>query len=121
MAFIPYYPLASGMLTGKYRRGMDLPSDTRLTDGFMVTAEARDRLFSDRTFARLEALDKFATDRGHSLLELAIGWLLANPAVATVIAGAAKPGQAASNASAANWRLSLDEAKQATQALLAAT
>ena len=121
MAFIPYYPLASGMLTGKYRRGMDLPSDTRLTDGLMVTAEARDRLFSDRTFARLEALDKFATDRGRTLLELAIGWLLAHPSVATVIAGAAKPGQAASNAAAADWRLSLDEANQATQALSAAT
>jgi aryl-alcohol dehydrogenase-like predicted oxidoreductase len=120
MAFIPYYPLASGMLTGKYRRGMTLPSDTRLTDGLMITAEARDRLFSDRTFARLEALDSFASSRGHSLLELAIGWLLAQPAVATVIAGAAKPGQAESNASAAGWHLSLDEANQATQALLEA-
>jgi aryl-alcohol dehydrogenase-like predicted oxidoreductase len=109
------------MLTGKYRRGMDLPSDTRLTDGLMVTAQARDRLFSDRTFARLEALDKFATDRGRTLLELAIGWLLAHPSVATVIAGAAKPGQAASNAAAADWRLSPDEANQATQAVLAAT
>ncbi len=121
MAFIPYYPLASGMLTGKYRRGMALPSDTRLTDGLMVTAEARERLFSERTFARLEALEQFASDRGHSLLELAIGWLLADPCVATVIAGAAKPGQAMSNAAAAGWRLSLDEANQATQALLAAT
>jgi aryl-alcohol dehydrogenase-like predicted oxidoreductase len=99
---------------------MDLPSDTRLTDGVMVTAEARERLFSDKTFARLEALDAFATVRGHSLLELAIGWLLAQPTVATVIAGAAKPGQASSNAAAAGWRLSLDDANQATQALLAA-
>ena len=64
MAFIPYYPLASGMLTGKYRRGMALPSDTRLTDGLMITAEARERLFSDRTFARLEALEKFRVGPG---------------------------------------------------------
>jgi aryl-alcohol dehydrogenase-like predicted oxidoreductase len=117
MAFIPYYPLASGMLTGKYRRGMDLPSDTRLTDGLIVSAEARDRLFSQKTFARLEALDKFAAERGHSLLELAVGWLLAQPGVATVIAGAARPGQAASNAGAAGWRLSLDEANLAVEAL----
>jgi aryl-alcohol dehydrogenase-like predicted oxidoreductase len=119
-AFIPYYPLASGMLTGKYRRGMDLPSGTRLTDGLMVSAEARKRLFSDRTFNRLEALEKFASDRGHSLLELAIGWLLAQPSVATIIAGAAKPGQASSNAGAAGWRLSLEEANEATQTVLAA-
>ncbi len=61
VSFIPYYPLASGMLTGKYRRGMALPSDTRLTDGFMVTAESRAKLFSDKTFARLEALEAFAS------------------------------------------------------------
>jgi aryl-alcohol dehydrogenase-like predicted oxidoreductase len=117
MAFIPYYPLASGMLTGKYRRGMELPSDTRLTDGLIVSAEARNRLFSDTTFARLEALEKFATERGHSLLELAVGWLLAQAGVATVIAGAAKAGQVSSNAGAAAWRLSPDEANQAVEAL----
>jgi aryl-alcohol dehydrogenase-like predicted oxidoreductase len=105
------------MLTGKYRRGMELPADTRLTDGLIVTAEARDHLFSDKTFARLEALDKFAVERGHSLLELAIGWLLAQPGVATVIAGAAKPGQVSSNAGAAGWRLSPDEADLAVEAL----
>jgi len=120
MAFIPYYPLASGMLTGKYRRGMELPTDTRLTDGFMVTGEARAKLFSERTFARLEALETFAAERGHTLLELAIGWLLAQPTVATVIAGAAKPGQASSNAAASTWRLSAEEAKLATETLLAA-
>ena len=117
MAFIPYYPLASGMLTGKYRRGMPLPSDTRLTDGRMVGPDARERLFSDRTFARLDALEGFAGERGHSLLELAIGWLLAQPRVASVIAGAAKPGQVASNAAATGWRMSLAEADQATQTM----
>ena len=118
--FIPYFPLASGMLTGKYQRGMELPNDTRLTDGHMVNAEARERLFSERTFNRLEALQKFAAERGHSLLELAFGWLLAQPTVSTVIAGAAKPGQATSNAAAAGWRLSRGEADEAMQVVLAA-
>jgi aryl-alcohol dehydrogenase-like predicted oxidoreductase len=120
IAFIPYYPLASGMLTGKYRRGSELPSSTRLTDGVAVGAEARERLFSDKTFARLEALDEFATSRGHTLLELAFAWLLAQPAVATVIAGAARAGQASSNARAADWRLSREEAAEATRVLIEA-
>jgi aryl-alcohol dehydrogenase-like predicted oxidoreductase len=120
MAVIPYYPLASGMLTGKYSRREALPSDTRLTDGFMVGREARERLFSDKTFARLEALEQFASARQHSLLELAIGWLLAHPAVATVIAGAAKPGQAFSNARAAGWQLSPEDARQIVDTVIAA-
>jgi aryl-alcohol dehydrogenase-like predicted oxidoreductase len=115
MAFIPYYPLASGMLTGKYRRGQPMPSGTRLAE--QVTDEARERLFSERTFARLEALEAFAAERGHTLLELAFGWLLAQPTVATVIAGAAKPGQAAANAAAGGWRLTPDEAAAATDAV----
>jgi aryl-alcohol dehydrogenase-like predicted oxidoreductase len=112
MAFIPYYPLASGMLTGKYRRD-SVPSGTRLAD--QVTPEAQARLFSEKTFARLEALDAFARERGHTLLELAIGWLLAQPAVSTVIAGAAKPGQAAANAAGAQWHLTPEDAALATQ------
>lgn len=120
LSFIPYHPLASGMLTGKYRRTEALPSDTRLTDGLMVTAEARARLFSEKTFARLEALEGFAGERGHALLELAFAWLLAQPTVATVIAGAARPGQVSANAAAASWRLPPAEAVQATQAVLTA-
>jgi aryl-alcohol dehydrogenase-like predicted oxidoreductase len=107
MAFIPYYPLASGMLTGKYRRGQPLPAATRLSE--QVAPAARERIFSDRAFDRLEALDAFATERGHTLLELAFAWLLGHPSVATVIAGAAKPGQAASNAGAGGWTLTPDE------------
>jgi aryl-alcohol dehydrogenase-like predicted oxidoreductase len=116
MAFIPYYPLASGMLTGKYRRGEPLPGDTRLSE--QVTEDARARLLSDRTFARLEALEVFAQARGHTLLELAFAWLLAQPTVATVIAGAAKPGQAAANASAAGWQLTRDDAAAAVQVIV---
>ena len=120
MTFVPYYPLASGMLTGKYRRGTSLPKDTRLTDGRMVTPDARERLFSERTFARLEALEQFAADRGHSLLELAVGWLRAQPTVATVLAGAARPGQASSNAAAVGWKLSTPEVEAATRTVVEA-
>jgi aryl-alcohol dehydrogenase-like predicted oxidoreductase len=119
LAFIPYYPLASGMLTGKYRRG-DVPSSgTRLTD--QVSDQARQRLFSDRTFDRLEALEAYAAAQGRTILELAFAWLLAQPAVATVIAGAAKPGQAAANAAAGEWRLSRDEAAAVTRVVEQAT
>ena len=114
MAFIPYYPLASGMLTGKYRRDAR-PSGTRLAD--QVTPEAQARLFSEKTFARLDALEAFARERDHTLLELAVAWLLAQPTVATVIAGAAKPGQAAANAAAAQWRLTPEDAALATDAV----
>jgi aryl-alcohol dehydrogenase-like predicted oxidoreductase len=119
MAFIPYYPLASGMLTGKYRRG-DLPAGgTRLTD--QLGDDARQRLFSNRTFDRLEALEAYAAARGRTLLELAFAWLLAQPTVATVIAGAAKPGQASANAAGGGWRLTDDEAAEVTRVVVEAT
>jgi aryl-alcohol dehydrogenase-like predicted oxidoreductase len=120
VAIIPYYPLASGMLTGKYRRGSELPVGTRLTDGVMLDEAARNQLFSEKMFGRLEALEDFAATRGHTLLELAFAWLLAQPAVGTVIAGAARAGQAAANAMAGNWRISHDEAMAAVEALLQA-
>jgi aryl-alcohol dehydrogenase-like predicted oxidoreductase len=112
MAFIPYYPLASGMLTGKYRRGEDRPTGTRLTD--QLGADAQARVFSERAFARVEALEAYAAERGRTLLELAIGWLLGQPAVATVIAGAARPGQVRANSEASDWVLSPDEVAEAT-------
>ncbi|HLH47277.1 MAG TPA: aldo/keto reductase [Acidimicrobiales bacterium] len=112
MAFVPYYPLASGMLTGKYRRGAVPRSGTRLTD--QVDDSVRERLFSERAFDRLEALSAWAAERGHTVLELAIAWLLAQPTVPTVIAGAAKPGQASANAAAGSWRLTPEEAAEVT-------
>jgi aryl-alcohol dehydrogenase-like predicted oxidoreductase len=111
--FIPYYPLASGVLTGKYRRDEPLPPGTRLVE--QLTEAARRRVLSERTFDRLEALDAFATARGHTLLELAFGWLLGHPQVASVIAGAARPGQPVANASAASWRMTPDEVAAATR------
>jgi aryl-alcohol dehydrogenase-like predicted oxidoreductase len=115
LVFIPYYPLASGMLTGKYRRDEAPPAGTRLTE--QVSDDARARLLSDRTFTRLEALDRWAAARDHSLLELAFAWLLGHATVSTVIAGAAKPGQASANARTAGWDLTADEVADVTEAV----
>src|SRR5690606_36606846 len=105
IAFIPYWTLASGLLTGKYHRGEPAPAGTRL-----ATASWRFAVFlSDENLARVEALRDFAEARNRSLLDLAFSWLLSSPAVASVIAGASKPEQIRSNAAATGWRLSPDE------------
>ena len=101
LGVLPYFPLASGLLTGKYKRGRPRPEGTRLTD--------RDDVFDDATFDRLEALEAFAEERGVSLLDVAIGGLLAQPAVASVIAGATKPEQVRANAAAGEWQPSDDD------------
>jgi aryl-alcohol dehydrogenase-like predicted oxidoreductase len=98
---LPYFPLASGLLTGKYRRGQPRPEGTRLA--------TRDEVFTDETFDRLEALEAFAEQRGVSLLSVAIGGLLAQPAIASVIAGATKPDQVRANAAAGEWEPSADD------------
>lgn len=100
MAFLPYFPLASGMLTGKYRRGQATPAGARIEAGGRF-----DDLLSTRNLEVVEALIAFAAARRHSLLELAISWLLSRPQVASVIAGATSPEQVATNARAAGWRL----------------
>jgi aryl-alcohol dehydrogenase-like predicted oxidoreductase len=92
---LPFFPLASGLLTGKYRRGQPRPPGTRLSD--------REGVFTDETFDRLEALEEFALERGLTLLHVAIGGLLAQPAIASVIAGATKPEQVRANVAAAEW------------------
>ncbi len=92
---LPYFPLASGLLTGKYRRGEQRPEGTRLYD--------REAVFTDETFDRLEALEEFAKERGLTLLQVAIGGLLAQPAIASVIAGSTKPEQVRANVEAAEW------------------
>ena len=113
VSFIPYYPLASGVLTGKYMREQPAPWGSRLRE--QLTDDVRARILSERTFDRVEALDAFARDRDHTLLELAFGWLLGHPAVATVIAGAARPGQVAANAAAAGWAMTPDEVDAVTR------
>jgi aryl-alcohol dehydrogenase-like predicted oxidoreductase len=102
MAVIPYFPLASGMLTGKYRRGAPPPAGSRIESWKHLGAT----LFTPENFERVERLQSFAAARGHSVGELAIAWLLARPPVASVIAGATRATQIEANTRAADWVLS---------------
>jgi aryl-alcohol dehydrogenase-like predicted oxidoreductase len=103
IAFIPYFPLAKGLLTGKYRQGQHAPAGSRLQ------SQRGDRLLTDHNLAVVEELIEFSGSRGHTILELAFSWLLARPAVASVIAGATSPEQVRSNAAAAGWKLTVAE------------
>ncbi len=109
LGFIPYFPLASGVLTGKYRRNQSPPDGTRLAG---MPAERRDDALTDKVFDRVEALDAYARNQGHTLLELAIAWLLARPTVTSVIAGATRPEQVQANAAAAGWTLTDDNLRE---------
>jgi aryl-alcohol dehydrogenase-like predicted oxidoreductase len=102
IGILPYFPLANGFLTGKYRRGQDAPDGTRL-------AENDRGMLSDANFDILEGLETFAQARDHTILDLAFAWLLANPAVTSVIAGATKPEQVAANAATVGWKLSPED------------
>jgi aryl-alcohol dehydrogenase-like predicted oxidoreductase len=95
IGYVPFFPLASGLLTGKYRRGEPGPDGARLSD--------RDQIATPAQFDLIEALESYAAQRGVSLLDVAIGGLLADEVVSTVIAGATKPEQVHTNASAARW------------------
>jgi aryl-alcohol dehydrogenase-like predicted oxidoreductase len=97
---VPFYPLASGFLTGKYRRGEAPPPGSRLASG-----DKFDRVATDENFDKIEALEKFAVEHDHTLTELAIAWLLAQRAVTSVIAGAMKPEQVIANVASAAWTL----------------
>jgi len=105
IGYLPYYPLASGMLSGKYTRGEDAPAGTRLVH-FGAGAGG---ILSDRNFDIVDAATAWAGERGHSVLELALAWLAAKPVVASVIAGATSPAQVRANAAAATWVLAPDE------------
>jgi aryl-alcohol dehydrogenase-like predicted oxidoreductase len=102
VAYLPYFPLASGRLTGKYRRGEPVPEGSRLAGW---SQEVRAELLSDAAFDRIDALTRFADERGHTLLELAFAWLLAKRPVASVIAGATTAEQVRANVEASTWRL----------------
>jgi aryl-alcohol dehydrogenase-like predicted oxidoreductase len=103
LAYLPYFPLASGRLTGKYRRTEAVPDGSRL--GRWYDDEERADALSDEVFDRVEALERFATAHGHTLLELAFAWLLGHGPVASVIAGATSAEQVRSNVAAAGWTL----------------
>ncbi len=105
LGLLPYFPLASGLLTGKYRAGAALPEGTRLAN----TERLRDRFATDANWPRVQKLEAFAATRGKSLLALAFSWLLARPGVASVIAGATRPEQVEQNAAAGGWTLTAGE------------
>jgi aryl-alcohol dehydrogenase-like predicted oxidoreductase len=105
LGLLPFFPLASGVLTGKYRRNEPLPSGTRLANA----ARLADRYLTERNWPVAERLGDFAEQRGHTLLELAFSWLLAQAPVASVIAGATRPEQLEQNVKAGGWVLSAEE------------
>ena len=104
LALVPYFPLASGLLTGKYRKGQPMPLGTRLSDPRFSA-----RFANQQNFEVVEQLAAFCAERGRTMLELALGWLLARPFVASVIAGATSPEQVRQNADALGWQLTADE------------
>jgi aryl-alcohol dehydrogenase-like predicted oxidoreductase len=103
VGLLPYFPLASGLLTGKYRRGEPLPEGSRLQAWGMGEA------LTDRVFDVVEGLEAFAAERDLTLLDVAIGGLAAKPAVASVIAGATSAAQVAGNVAAGSWRPTAEE------------
>jgi aryl-alcohol dehydrogenase-like predicted oxidoreductase len=103
MAFLPYFPLASGLLTGKYRKGQKPPERSRAADAWGP------QVFTEKNLAIVESLIEFAESRNHTILELAFAWLLSHTPVASVIAGASKPEQVRANTKAPNWQLTSDD------------
>ena len=108
IGILPYFPLASGFLTGKYLQGQEAPEGTRLAGN----ERAKENTLTDKNFSILSKLSKFAEDRGHPMVELAIAWLLAKPAVSSVIAGATKEEQVTANVKASDWDLTDSEMEE---------
>jgi len=106
LGVLPYFPLANGFLTGKYRPGEPAPEGTRLG---AMQGRGAERILNEPNFETLRKLEEFAQSRGHTMLELAMGWLSSQPHVASVIAGATKPEQVQQNAAAVAWKLTPEE------------
>jgi aryl-alcohol dehydrogenase-like predicted oxidoreductase len=102
---LPYFPLASGFLTGKYRKGSEPPKDTR----FGMMRSMASQVLNEGNFTILDKLEEFARAHGHSMLELAVGWLASQAQVSSVIAGATRPEQVTDNVKAGGWKLSAEE------------
>jgi aryl-alcohol dehydrogenase-like predicted oxidoreductase len=115
LAFLPFFPLKSGLLTGKYRKGQPIPQDTRV-----ARFERYRALLTEDNLDKVETLIQFAESRGHTLLELAFSWLLAHRIVASVIAGATSAKQVRDNAAAATWQLTAADLEE-VDSLLRAT
>jgi aryl-alcohol dehydrogenase-like predicted oxidoreductase len=101
LGIVPYFPLASGMLTGKYRFGVPYPDGSRLA----LAGAWFQHLTTEENFERVERYRRFAEQRGHTMLELAIAWLVAQDGVSSVVSGATSPEQIRANAAAAEWSL----------------
>jgi aryl-alcohol dehydrogenase-like predicted oxidoreductase len=106
LAILPYFPLASGLLTGKYKRGEEPPAGTRLSQ---APEDRRARAFDERNFDVIERLEAFATSHGRTLTELAMSWLAGLPQMGSVIAGATRPEQVHANVAAVGWQLTSEE------------
>jgi aryl-alcohol dehydrogenase-like predicted oxidoreductase len=106
LGVLPYFPLASGLLTGKYRRGERPPEGTRLSK---LPEDRAARVMSERNFDAVGRLSAFASERDRTILELALAWLAAQPAMTSIIAGATKPEQVRANVAAVDWKLSDDD------------
>jgi aryl-alcohol dehydrogenase-like predicted oxidoreductase len=115
LAFLPFFPLMSGLLTGKYRKGQPIPQDTRV-----AKYERYNKLLTEENLDKVEALADFAESRGRTLLELAFSWLLAHRVVASVIAGATSAEQVRNNAAAADWNLTPADLEEIDSLLRAA-
>jgi aryl-alcohol dehydrogenase-like predicted oxidoreductase len=116
IAFLPYFPLSSGLLSGKYRLGRPAPAGTRIGSDGRFSG-----LLSEESLRRVEALIAFAETRGHTILELAVSWLVSRPQVASVIAGATSPAQLRANAASADWQLKDDDLLEIDRILAEAT
>ncbi len=111
IGILPYFPLASGMLTGKYQRGVAPARGTRLA----AMGDSASAAMSDAVFDKVEKLGAFAEQQGHSLLTLATSWLASKPYISSVISGATSPEQVKSNAASAAWQLTADEMAEVDQ------
>ena len=111
IGFLPYFPLASGLLTGKYQRDTPAPEGTRLAAWSKLMAKS----VNDKNFDRIDRLSEWAQARGHTVLGLAFAWLLGHPVVSSVIAGATSSEQVRANVAAADWSLAPDEVAEVTK------
>jgi aryl-alcohol dehydrogenase-like predicted oxidoreductase len=112
MALLPFFPLANGLLTGKYRKGQPLPKGSRGDAGWGP------KVFTEENLDKVEKLTTFAGSKGHSILELAFAWLLSRTVVSSVIAGASRPEQVKANAAAVAWKLSPEEVQEVDRILV---
>ena len=112
VGILPFFPLAGGFLTGKYRRGEPAPAGSRGESSPYVQ-----KYMTDANYDKLEALEAWAKERGHSMAELAHAWLLAHPEVSSVISGATRLEQVQANAASADWKLSADELAEVNKIL----